>query len=70
MCSCMVAQIKKNTDADVFRLITLPAEGKGNHTRKLADRISVNKQMQLATAGLAATQACMGKSEPCPFVKS
>ncbi len=61
VCSCMVAQMKKNTDADVFRLITLQAEGKSDQARKLAEKIPVNKQMQLATAGLAATQTCMGK---------
>ncbi|MBI1359435.1 MAG: hypothetical protein GC155_04030 [Alphaproteobacteria bacterium] len=61
VCGCMVSHMKKGMDADVFRVLTLQAEGKSEEAGKQADKLPVKKQMQLATAAVSAMQACIGK---------
>ncbi|HVY87773.1 MAG TPA: hypothetical protein VG942_02840 [Hyphomonadaceae bacterium] len=45
VCDCIVAKMEKSVDKDVFRAMTLDAEGKTEESEKLMKSLPAEKQM-------------------------
>jgi hypothetical protein len=58
VCQCMADKIEKSVDKDVFRVMTLEAEGKIEEAQKLQQTLSLEKQMG-ALGGVAAAMECI-----------
>ncbi len=60
-CTCMVTEMEKTLDKEVFGAMVLQAEGKEDEAQKIMSNLPLNKQLGAATGMMGVMGKCAGQ---------